>query len=237
VKPLLEVRDLHVHYGAIHALKGVSFDVHEGEVVTLIGANGAGKSSTMRAIAGLVKPSGGTVTLAGRDITGLSSHQVLRAGLALSPEGRGIFAQLSVRENLALGAYTRRDEAAIAADVERVLAHFPILRERIQQPAGTLSGGEQQMLAIGRAMLSQPKVLLCDEPSLGLAPLLVRKIYEILAALHAEGMTILLVEQNAQIALELADTANILEVGELVLSGPAEELMESPKVREAYLGG
>jgi branched-chain amino acid transport system ATP-binding protein len=237
MEPLLEVRGLHVHYGAIHAVKGISFAVPRGEVVTLIGANGAGKSSTMRAIAGMLRPSSGRVYLAGVDVTGLRADKILRAGIALAPEGRGVFAQLAVRENLMLGAYIRRDGDGIAADLERVLGHFPILRERIEQPAGTLSGGEQQMLAIGRALMSRPQVLLLDEPSLGLAPLLVRKIYEILADLHREGTTILLVEQNAQIALELADSANILEVGELVLSGPAVELARSERVREAYLGG
>ena len=234
---VLRVEGLDVHYGPIHAVKGVSFTVSEGEIVTLIGANGAGKSSTLRGISGLVRPSGGRVTFRGEDITGERSDRVLRRGAALVPEGRGIFAQLRVEENLALGAFTRHDKAAIRSDTDRVLDHFPILRERLHQPAGTLSGGEQQMLAIARALMSRPRVLLLDEPSLGLAPLLVRKIYEILADVHREGMTILLVEQNAQIALGIADTAHILEVGEIILSGPAPELMKSERVREAYLGG
>ena len=234
---LLDVQDLSVHYGPIHAVKGISFSVREGEIVTLIGANGAGKSSTLRAITGLVKPSGGSVTLRGESLVGESSDRILRRGVALVPEGRGIFQQLSVDENLALGAYIRDDKDGIAKDREHALGHFPILRERLAQRAGTLSGGEQQMLAIARALMSRPKVLLLDEPSLGLAPLLVRKIYEILVDVHAEGMTILLVEQNAKLALGFADQAHVIEVGEIAISGPAEELMASDKVREAYLGG
>ena len=235
--PVLEVKDLSVHYGPIRAVKGVSFAVGEGEIVTLIGANGAGKSSTLRAITGLAKPSGGRVMLRGQDVTGESSDRIVRRGIALVPEGRGIFLQLSVDENLALGAYIRDDAAGIASDREHVLEHFPVLRERLAQRAGTLSGGEQQMLAIARALMSRPKILLLDEPSLGHAPLLVRKIYEILVDVHAEGMTILLVEQNAKLALGFADMAHVIEVGEIVVSGPAEDLMASDKVREAYLGG
>ena len=235
--PLLAVSGLNVHYGPIHAVKGISFSVEQGQIVTLIGGNGAGKSSTLRAIAGLVRPSSGKVELVGRDITGERSDRVVRLGAALVPEGRGIFAQLSVKENLQLGAFTRRDHAAIASDLDHALDHFPILRERLAQKGGTLSGGEQQMLAIARALMARPRVMLLDEPSLGLAPLLVRKIYEILVQLHRDGMTVLLVEQNAQIALGVADVAHVIEVGEIVLSGPAEELMASEKVREAYLGG
>jgi branched-chain amino acid transport system ATP-binding protein len=237
VASLLTVSGLNVHYGPIHAVKGISFSVEEGQIVTLIGGNGAGKSSTLRAIAGLVRPSSGKVDLEGRDITGERSDRVLRLGAALVPEGRGIFAQLSVKENLQLGAFTRKDHALVARDLEHALDHFPILRERISQKGGTLSGGEQQMLAIARALMARPRIMLLDEPSLGLAPLLVRKIYEILVQLHADGMTVLLVEQNAQIALGVADVAHVIEVGEIVLSGPAEELMASERVREAYLGG
>jgi branched-chain amino acid transport system ATP-binding protein len=234
---VLAVEGLSVHYGPIHAVKAVSFGVARGSIVTLIGANGAGKSSTLRAITGLVRPSAGRVLLEGEDVSGLRSDKVLRRGAALVPEGRGIFAHLSVRENVLLGAFTRRDRAGIAADLEHALDHFPILRERLSQKAGTLSGGEQQMLAMARALMSRPKVLLLDEPSLGLAPMLVRKIYEIVAQVHAEGMTILLVEQNAQIALGIADVAHVIEVGSIVLSGPAESLMADEKVRAAYLGG
>jgi branched-chain amino acid transport system ATP-binding protein len=234
---LLGVSDLHVHYGPVHAVKGLTFTVRENEIVALIGGNGAGKSSTLRAITGLVRPTSGAVTLRGAGVTGERPDRLLRQGMAHVPEGRGIFLQLSVEENLALGAYTRSDRDGIRADREHVLGHFPRLRERLQQRAGTLSGGEQQMLAIARGLMSRPKILLLDEPSLGLAPLLVRQVYEILADVHREGMTILLVEQNAQIALGFADTAHVIEVGELAMSGPAEELAKSDAVREAYLGG
>ena len=235
--PVLEVEGLHVHYGPVHAVKGISLTVHENEIVALIGANGAGKSSALRAITGLRKPSAGRVMLRGADITGMRPDRIVRLGVAHVPEGRGIFQQLSVEENLNLGAFTRGDRHGIAQDREHVLNHFPRLRERLQQSGGTLSGGEQQMLAIARGLMSKPRILLLDEPSLGLAPLLVRQVYEILADVHREGMTILLVEQNAQIALGFADTAHVIEVGSLVMSGPAEELAKSDAVREAYLGG
>ena len=235
--PLLEVEGLNVHYGPVHAVKGLTFSVRENEIVALIGGNGAGKSSTLRAITGLQRPSAGRVTLRGADITGMRPDRILRLGVAHVPEGRGIFQQLSVEENLALGAFTRRDRQGVSRDREHVLGHFPRLRERLAQRAGTLSGGEQQMLAIARGLMSKPRILLLDEPSLGLAPLLVRQVYEILADVHREGMTILLVEQNAQIALGFADTAHVIEVGSFVMSGPAEELAKSDAVREAYLGG
>ncbi len=234
---VLSVEDLNVHYGPVHAVKGVSFAVREGEIVTLIGGNGAGKSSTLRAISGLVKPSKGRIVLKGEDITGVRADKILRKGVAHVPEGRGIFLQLTVRENLMLGAFARSDKAGIARDLEHALEHFPRLRERLHQQGGTLSGGEQQMLAIARALLSRPTIMLLDEPSLGLAPILVRQVYEILADVHREGMTILLVEQNAQIALGFADVAHVIEVGSIVMSGPAEELATSDAVREAYLGG
>ena len=235
--PVLWVENLNVHYGPVHAVKGLTFGVRENEIVTLIGGNGAGKSSTLRAISGLVRPTAGRVALFGDDVTGERPERIVRRGVAHVPEGRGIFAQLTVEENLALGAYARSDKHGIARDREHVLGHFPRLRERLQQRGGTLSGGEQQMLAIARGLMSRPKILLLDEPSLGLAPILVRQVYEILAAVHREGMTILLVEQNAQIALGFADTAHVIEVGSFVMSGPAEELAKSDAVREAYLGG
>ena len=233
---LLEVKDLDVHYGGIHALKGVSFSVDEGQVVTLIGANGAGKTTTLRAISGLVKPSKGTVTFAGRPITGLGAHQIVARGLAHAPEGRGIFANLTVDENLQMGAYLRTDPAAVAKDRARALELFPRVRERLAQNAGTLSGGEQQMLAIARALVARPKLLLLDEPSLGLAPQIVALIFKIVRTIAAEGTTILLVEQNAHQALRVATTAHVLEVGALVASGPAKELAADDKIRKAYLG-
>jgi len=233
---LLEVKDLDVHYGGIHALKGVSFSVEQGQVVTLIGANGAGKTTTLRAISGLVKPSKGTVTFDGKPITGLGAHQIVARGLAHAPEGRGIFANLTVDENLQMGAYLRKDTAAVAKDRERALELFPRVRERLAQNAGTLSGGEQQMLAIARALVARPKLLLLDEPSLGLAPQVVALIFKIVRTIAAEGTTILLVEQNAHQALRVATTAHVLEVGTLVASGPAKELAADDKIRKAYLG-
>jgi branched-chain amino acid transport system ATP-binding protein len=233
---LLEVTDLHVHYGGIHALRGVSFSVDEGQVVTLIGANGAGKTTTLRAISGLIKPSKGTVTFAGKDITGMPAHQIVALGMAHAPEGRGIFANLSVEENLEMGAFLRRDRAAVAADKEKALALFPRVKERLSQNAGTLSGGEQQMLAIARALLTRPKLLLLDEPSLGLAPQVVQLIFKIIKTIAADGTTILLVEQNAFGALKVATTGHVLEVGQLVASGPAAELAGDDKIRKAYLG-
>ncbi len=233
---LLEVKDLDVHYGGIHALKGVSFAVEQGQVVTLIGANGAGKTTTLRAISGLVKPSKGTVTFDGQPITGLGAHQIVARGLAHAPEGRGIFANLTVDENLQMGAYLRKDAAAVAKDRERALELFPRVRERLAQNAGTLSGGEQQMLAIARALVARPKLLLLDEPSLGLAPQVVALIFKIVRTIAAEGTTILLVEQNAHQALRVATTAHVLEVGTLVASGPAKELAADDTIRKAYLG-
>jgi branched-chain amino acid transport system ATP-binding protein len=233
---LLAVSDLNVHYGGIHALKGVSFSVDEGQVVTLIGANGAGKTTTLRAISGLLKPSKGSVTFAGAPITGRPAHEIVAMGLAHAPEGRGIFANLTVEENIELGAFLRRDTAAIAKDKEHALSLFPRLKERLAQNAGTLSGGEQQMLAIARAMLTRPKLLLLDEPSLGLAPQMVQLIFKIVAEIAREGTTILLVEQNAHMALKVAQVGHVLEVGELAASGPAKELAADDKIRKAYLG-
>jgi branched-chain amino acid transport system ATP-binding protein len=233
---LLEVKDLDVHYGGIHALKGVSFTVDEGEVVTLIGANGAGKTTTLRAISGLIKPSRGKVTFAGTAITGLPAHRIVALGLAHVPEGRGIFANLTVDENLEIGGYLRKDASAVAKDRERALDMFPRLRERLAQRAGTLSGGEQQMLAIARALVTRPKLLLLDEPSLGLAPTIVQLIFKIVRTIVSEGTTILLVEQNAHMALGVARTAHVLEVGTLVTSGRAAELARDDKIRKAYLG-
>jgi branched-chain amino acid transport system ATP-binding protein len=234
--PLLAVRDLDVHYGGIHALKGVTFSVEAGAIVTLIGANGAGKTTTLRAISGLVAPSGGSVEFDGVDVTRRPAHELVARGLSHVPEGRGIFANLSVDENLEIGSYLRTDRAAVATDREHVLDLFPRLRERIAQNAGTLSGGEQQMLAIARALLARPKLLLLDEPSLGLAPQLVQLIFKIVKTIASEGTTILLVEQNAHMALGVAQTAHVLEVGTLVTSGPAEQLARDDKIRKAYLG-
>jgi branched-chain amino acid transport system ATP-binding protein len=233
---LLEVKDLDVHYGGIHALKGVSFTVEEGKIVTLIGGNGAGKTTTLRAISGMLKPTRGSVTFCGKPITALPAHAIVAQGLAHVPEGRGIFANLTVDENLQLGAYLRNDAAAVAKDRARALELFPRIRERLHQNAGTLSGGEQQMLAIARALLTRPKLLLLDEPSLGLAPQMVQLIFRIVKTIVAEGTTILLVEQNAHMALGIASTAHVLEVGSLVTSGPAAELARDDKIRKAYLG-
>ena len=234
--PLLQVENLDVHYGGIHALKGVSFSVEAGQIVTLIGANGAGKTTTLRAISGLVRPSGGRVSFGGHAITGLPAHVLVARGLAHVPEGRGIFSNLTVDENLELGAFLRRDRAAVAKVREQVLELFPRLRERLAQNAGTLSGGEQQMLAIARALLGKPQLLLLDEPSLGLAPQMVQLIFKIVKTIAAGGTTILLVEQNAHMALGVAQTAHVLEVGTLVESGPAERLARDDKIRKAYLG-
>ena len=233
---LLEVEDIDVHYGGIHALKGVSFAVEEGQVVTLIGANGAGKTTTLRAISGLVKPSKGVVKFGGKPITGLPAHEIVALGIAHVPEGRGIFSNLTVDENLQLGAFLRNDSAGIAKDRARALELFPRLAERLGQSAGTLSGGEQQMLAIARALLTRPKLLLLDEPSLGLAPQVAQLIFKIVRQIQSEGTTILLVEQNAHQALKVATTAHVLEVGMLAHSGPAAELARDDKIRKAYLG-
>jgi len=233
---MLEVKDLDVHYGGIHALKGVSFSVEEGKIVTLIGANGAGKTTTLRAISGLLKPSRGSVTFAGKPISALPAHEIVALGMSHVPEGRGIFANLSVDENLQMGAYLRRDVAGIAKDRDRALSLFPRIGERLSQNAGTLSGGEQQMLAIARALVARPKLLLLDEPSLGLAPQVVQLIFKIIRTIVSEGTTILLVEQNAHMALKVATTGHVLEVGALVSSGPAAELARDDKIRKAYLG-
>jgi branched-chain amino acid transport system ATP-binding protein len=233
---MLEVRDLVVRYGAIEALHGVSLRVEAGQIATLIGANGAGKTSTLRAISGLERATAGGVWLEGEEITRMAPHEIVRRGVIHVPEGRGIFANLSVRENLEVGAWRRKDRAGIRADFERVCGLFPRLRERIRQSAGTLSGGEQQMLAIGRGLMAAPRVLLLDEPSLGLSPILVAMIFEIIGTIHAAGTPILLVEQNARLALKAADHAYILETGRVVRSGPAAELAEDPAVAAAYLG-
>lgn len=233
---MLQVEDIHVYYDAIHALKGVSLEVREGEIVTLIGANGAGKTTTLRAIMGLNPPRTGSVRYAGRDVASLSTPQRVGEGLVLCPEGRQIFANLSVVENLRVGAYLRRDKDAIRRDLDHVYALFPRLKERTTQLGGTLSGGEQQMLAIGRALMSRPKMLLLDEPSMGLAPLFVKQIFDIVETIRGEGVTVLLVEQNAHAALKIADRAYVMETGTITLSGPARELLDDPEVKAAYLG-
>jgi branched-chain amino acid transport system ATP-binding protein len=234
--PLLRIEGLEVRYGGIHALRGVSFDVEQGQVVTLIGANGAGKTTTLRAISGLVKPSKGKVTFDGKDITGMPAHQIVARGMSHAPEGRGIFANLTVKENLDVGAYLRKDAVAAHKDREHALDLFPRLRERLTQNAGTLSGGEQQMLAIARALVAKPRLLLLDEPSLGLAPQVVQLIFKIVKTIAADGVTILLVEQNAHMALGVAHTGHVLEVGTLAVSGPAKQLAADDAIRKAYLG-
>jgi branched-chain amino acid transport system ATP-binding protein len=233
---MLELTGLAVHYGAVRALQSVSLKVEQGEIVTLIGSNGAGKSTTLRAISGMVKPSGGEIRFEGRSIVGLGPHEVVALGIAHSPEGRGVFANLTVEENLDIGAYIRSDVAGIKADKERVFGLFPRLLERRKQLSGTLSGGEQQMLAIGRALLARPRLLLLDEPSLGLAPQVVQTIFRIIRDINASGTTILLVEQNAHLALEVAHRGYVLEVGTIVLSDDAKKLAASDEVRKHYLG-
>ena len=232
---MLEVRDLQGHFGVINAIKSVSFEVNEGEIVTLIGANGAGKTTTLRALSGLKKPTSGTITLEGDDITSVPARDRVRRGMSHVPEGRRIFPEMTVLENLELGAFLRRD--VVAADYDEVYSRFPILSERRKQLAGTLSGGEQQMLAMGRALMAKPRVLLLDEPSMGLAPLLVQEIFDIIVSINKAGTTVLLVEQNANIALQIADRAYVLETGSVVLSGAAAELAQTEEVRRAYLGG
>jgi branched-chain amino acid transport system ATP-binding protein len=238
VGALLEIKDLDVHYGAIHALRGVNVTVEEGQIATLIGSNGAGKSTTLRAVSGLIKPSRGSIRFKGaHDLAALPPHQIVRLGISQAPEGRGIFANLTVDENLQIGSYTRRDgAAAIAKDRDEVFALFPKLKERIAQSAGTLSGGEQQMLAIGRALLARPTLLLLDEPSLGLAPQVVQTIFKIIRDINARGTTILLVEQNAHMALGVAHRGYVLEVGEIKMSDDAKVLAASDEVKRAYLG-
>ena len=233
---LLKVTDLKVSYGGIEALRGISFDVEQGQICTLIGANGAGKSTTLRSISGLVRPASGKIEFEGKDITGLDAQKIVSSGIALVPEGRHVFANLTVRENLKIGAYLRKDKAGIEADMEHVFSLFPRLREREWQLAGTLSGGEQQMLAVGRAMMTRPKLMMMDEPSLGLAPLVVKEIFEIIKMLSASGITILLIEQNANAALRCANTGYVLETGRITMSGTGEALLNDQRVKDAYLG-
>ena len=233
--PLLKVNGIHVYYGAIHAIKGISLEVNEGEIVTLIGANGAGKSTTLNTIAGLLKPRQGSIAFAGMPVDGIAASKMVFKGLSLCPEGRRIFQQLTVKENLEMGAFSRPNEE-LEASMERVYGFFPRLKEREKQVAGTLSGGEQQMLAMGRALMSKPKLLMLDEPSMGLAPILVDQIFDIIRELHESGATILLVEQNAQMALSVANRAYVLETGSISMSGNASELLHNDAVQKAYLG-
>jgi branched-chain amino acid transport system ATP-binding protein len=234
---LLEVKNIDVYYGAIHALKQLSLEIEQGSIVTLIGANGAGKTTTLKTISGLLRPKRGEVIFKGEEISKLPPEKVVEKGISQVPEGRRVFSSLTVLENLELGAYLRKDKKGIAEDMENVFFRFPRLKERRKQLAGTLSGGEQQMLAIGRALMARPELLLMDEPSMGLAPLLVKEIFEIIKDINKKGTTILLVEQNANIALSIADKAYVLETGEIALQGPARELINSEKVKQAYLGG
>ena len=233
---MLTVSDINVYYGAIHAIKNVSFEVDEGEVVALIGANGAGKSTTLKTMSGLLRSQTGTIEFLGQNIMHMPADKLVAAGLAHVPEGRRVFAQMSVEENLEMGAFTR-PTSEIEPGLERVYAHFPRLKERCRQVAGTLSGGEQQMLAMGRALMSSPKLLMLDEPSMGLAPILIEQIFDIVRELHAAGTTILLVEQNAQMALSIASRAYVMETGKITLSGTGDELLHNDEVRKAYLGG
>lgn len=233
---LLEVENLNVYYGAIHALQGISFHVDEGEIVTLIGANGAGKSTTLNTISGLLRPREGSIRFRGQELTRMRAHDIVRLGIVQVPEGRKIFATLTVSENLDMGAYTRTDTAEIARSRERVFASFPRLKERLSQLGGTLSGGEQQMLAMGRGLMSRPTLLLLDEPSMGLAPILVEEIFSIIQEINSQGTSILLVEQNANMALSIAHRGYVLETGRIVLEGTAQELRDNPMVKKAYLG-
>lgn len=232
----LEIRDLHVSYGGIRALKGVDLTVEEGQIVTLIGANGAGKSTTLRAISGLQKLQSGSILYGGEELVGLPAKEIVRRGIIHVPEGRRVFPDMTVAENLKIGAFLRKDKDGIASDMDYVYSLFPRLKERSWQPAGTLSGGEQQMLAVGRALMSRPKVLMMDEPSLGLAPLIVKDIFSIIRRVNADGITVLLIEQNANAALRIADYGYVLETGTIALSGTGEELLRNESVREAYLG-
>jgi branched-chain amino acid transport system ATP-binding protein len=234
---MLEIKDIHVHYGVIEALKGVPFTVNDGEIVTLIGANGAGKTTMLHTISGIKKPTSGQILLDGQDITDTSARDRVQRGISQSPEGRRVFSTLTVLENLELGAFLRKDKAGITQDLERVYSLFPRLADRRRQAAGTLSGGEQQMLALGRALMSRPKILLLDEPSMGLSPLLVMEIFNIIKTINETGTTILLVEQNARMALQIAHRAYVLETGSIVLSGTGAELMNSEEINKAYLGG
>ena len=233
---MLEIKDLKVNYGGIEALKGISFHVEEGEIVTLIGANGAGKSTTLRSIMEVVKPASGTITFQGEDITGMNTQKIVDRGIVLVPEGRRVFPNLTVLENLRIGAYLRTDKAGIDKDLRHVYNLFPRLEERHWQLAGTLSGGEQQMLAVGRALMAKPKVIMMDEPSLGLAPLVVKDIFSIIRRIHEEGVTVLLIEQNANAALKIADRGYVMETGRITLTGTGTELLSNESVREAYLG-
>jgi branched-chain amino acid transport system ATP-binding protein len=234
---MLKIEDINVYYGAIHAIKGVSLEVNEGEIVTLIGANGAGKSTTLRTISGLLKPKTGTISFEGKNIGGVAAQNIVKAGISQVPEGRRIFANMTVMENLDLGAFVRKDKAGIQQDLTQVFERFPRLEERKSQEAGTLSGGEQQMLAMGRALMSRPRLLLLDEPSMGLAPLLIKEIFSIIKDINKTGTTVLLVEQNANMALSIANRAYVLETGRITLSGDSKELAASEDVRKAYLGG
>jgi len=234
--PILEIHDLHTYYGNIHALKGISLSVEQAEIVTLIGANGAGKSTTLKTITGLLRPRQGNVVFEGEDLGQYKAHQIVYKGVAMVPEGRGIFARLTTAENLHMGAYHRKDKAGIAEDLERVFALFPRLKERRRQVGGTLSGGEQQMLATGRALMARPKLLLMDEPSMGLAPILVEGIFETIERINKEGTTILLVEQNAQMALQIAHRGYVIQTGQIVLSDSAQNLRVNDMVKRAYLG-
>ncbi len=234
---MFEIKDLNVHFGGIHALKGVSLHVEAGEIVTLIGANGAGKSTTLRTASGLKKPTSGQVLVEGQDITAASAQERVKLGLSQVPEGRRVFADMTVLENLELGSFLRRDRAALAEDLDGVYQRFPVLANRRKQLAGTLSGGEQQMLAMGRAMMARPRILLLDEPSMGLAPLLVNEIFDIIRSINEAGTTILLVEQNANKALQIADRAYVMETGKIVLSGDANELSKTEDIKRVYLGG
>jgi branched-chain amino acid transport system ATP-binding protein len=233
---MLEIKNLEVYYGVIQAIKGISFEVNQGEVIALIGANGAGKTTTLQTITGMIQPSAGEIIFNGKDITKIPGHKIVSMGMAHVPEGRRVFAQLSVYENLKLGAYTRKDKAEIAASLERVYKSFPRLQERRNQLAGTLSGGEQQMLAMGRALMSKPSIILMDEPSMGLSPIFVEEIFNIIREISSEGTTVLLVEQNAKKALEIANRAYVLETVNIVLSGDAHELMNNDSIKKAYLG-
>ena len=234
--PLLKVDDIHVYYGSIHAIKGISFEVREGEIVTLIGANGAGKSTTLNTVSGLLKPRMGMISFNGENIVGMGASRIVAKGMALCPEGRRVFQQMTVRENLEMGGFTRPADE-IPASLEDVFQRFPRLKEREKQVAGTLSGGEQQMLAMGRALMSKPRLLMLDEPSMGLAPILVEQIFDIIKELHRAGTTILLVEQNAQMALSIADRAYVLGTGKITISGSAADVLADDRVRAAYLGG
>ena len=236
MEPILKVENINVYYGAIHAIKGISFHVDPGEVVTLIGANGAGKSTTLNTISGLLRSRTGSVEFMGNSLNKTPAHKIVSQGLAMVPEGRRVFLQMTVQENLEMGAFTQKN-SGVAADLEKVYQQFPRLKERYKQTAGTLSGGEQQMLAMGRALMSHPKLLMLDEPSMGLAPILVEQIFEIIQSLHDAGTTILLVEQNAQAALSVADRGYVLETGKIVTTGTGNELLSSPEIKKAYLGG